>query len=163
METRQAADGSPFDSPGGVQAPPGEVSEAEVQLALHYARALAFMLVVTGLLQVAQVAQLLLFVDQRNGEIVFAEVLFALQAAAMWGVALRVSDGSSRFTLVAAVLALGSALSAGSWWLWLLLHGAVSLLPLGIAPTSALTGLLCLLFLRFASRIERARSDLELG
>jgi hypothetical protein len=145
---------------GGVGAIDPDVDEATVQRGLAFARVVAVLLLLCGLMYGANVAQIVLFSYWQTLDIVLGELAFAFGTVLFIFVGSRIYDGSYLFTLLGVAAGFGGAMFASLWFVYLLVYGTISLLSFLVAGASALCGVGCLVLVPAVSRVAAARRRL---
>lgn len=137
-----------------------EVDEATVQQGLLLVRPAAVLIYLTGLVFFFNAIQVFAIARYTSPEVLVGEVGSALFGILYLYAGTRVYDGDHNGTIAAVVLtALGWAFAAG-WALFLLMNGALSLMPVLMGGGSALACVFAATMLPRTAQIARARQRL---
>lgn len=138
-----------------------EVDEMTIQRGLSFARIVAVVLLLCGLMYGANLAQIVLFAYRQSPSIVFGELCCVMFTVLYIAVGSRIYDGGHIATAAGAAASFAGAAFAAIWFVYLFLYsGALSVLSVMVAGASALGGLLCLVSLPQMLAVSAARRRL---
>ncbi|MEQ1564665.1 MAG: hypothetical protein ABMA64_03420 [Myxococcota bacterium] len=136
--------------------------EAALQRGLAFARAVAVLFLLVGLLDAASVLQTLLIAIQYPS-VMCGEAIFAALTVAQLFLGSRIYDASIVATVLGALVAAFATLWSVGWFVFLLVGGAFAILPVFVAGGSLFCSVAALVFIPVARQVSHQRSLLLEG